>query len=159
MKSAKNTDVKENTLMNSLQNKELHTLSEFERQLCNIQGKMFVLSVKKNYSSREFIDFFMNSKTAAYFDLPFDRTQWLGEENLLCDVTEENPELKTGETYDIDCIFWIGYIYRYWHFLKGQTSREINEICNAETMKILYPAYHTLDCKQAIERILEATYM
>ena len=71
---------------------------------------MFGLSAKKNLDSKEFIDFYMQSNTARFFDLPYDRTQWLGEENLLYDVLEENQNL----------------------------------------------AYHTLDCAQAIERILEA---
>lgn len=116
---------------------------------------MFELSAKKNFTSREFIDFYMQSKTAQFFDLPYDRTQWLGEENLLQDVIEEADGLKTGNTYNSESLFWIGYIYRYWHFLTGSASKEIVEICNAEKMNALYPAYHTLDCKMAIERIIE----
>lgn len=155
MRSAKNIVGRENTLMKLSMN-NLHTLSQFERQLCAIQGKMFELSAKKNLSSKEFIDFYMNSQTAKYFDLPYDRTQWMGEENLLYDVLEENPNLKKGTTYDIESLFWIGYTYRYWHFLTNQDSKEIVQKCNAQMMHTLYPAYHTLDCKQAIERILEA---
>ncbi len=134
----------------------LHTLSQFERQLYAVQGKMFELSAKKNLSSQEFIDFYMQSKTASFFDLPYDRTQWMGEENLLYDVMEEKPDLKTGTTYDTESLFWIGYTYRYWHFLTTQDSKTISLKCNAQMMHALYPAYHTLDCSQAIERILEA---
>ena len=152
---AKNIDGKECILMKSSMN-DLHKLSQFERQLCAVQGKMFELSAKKNLSSKEFIDFYMNSKTAGFFDLPYDRTQWMGEENLLYDVMEENPELSKGSSYDSESLFWIGYTYRYWHFLTKQNSRTIGKTCNAETMHALYPAYHTLDCAQAIERILEA---
>ena len=141
--------------MNSLQNKKFHTLSQFERQLCAVQGKMFELSAKKNFASKEFIDFYMQSKTAHFFDLPYDRTQWLGEENLLQDVIDEATTLPTGCTYNSESLFWIGYTYRYWHFLTGASSGEISKICNAETMNALYPAYHTLDCKMAIERIIE----
>ena len=133
----------------------LHNLSQFERQLCSVQGKMFELSAKKNLSSKEFIDFYMQSQTAKFFDLPYDRTQWLGEENLLYDVIEENPNLDKGKIYDAESLFWIGYTYRYWHFLTKQTSNQIGNKCNAEMMHALYPAYHTLDCRQAIERILE----
>ena len=141
--------------MNS-SSKDFQILSQFERQLCSIQGKMFELSAKKNLSSKEFIDFYMQSKTAQFFDLPYDRTQWLGEENLLLDVMEENPALTLGSHYDSESLFWIGYTYRYWHFLTRQSSSEINKLCPAEVMHALYPAYHTLDCPQAIERILEA---
>lgn len=140
----------------NLSDNKFHPLSQFERQLCKVQGKMFELSAKQNLSSKEFIDFYMQSKTAGYFDLPYDRTQWMGEENLLYDVLEENKNLKTGKVYDSESLFWIGYTYRYWHFLTKQGSNEIVKKCDAEMMHTLYPAYHTLDCEMAIERILEA---
>lgn len=117
---------------------------------------MFELSAKKNFSSKEFIDFYMQSQTAKFFDLPYDRTQWMGEENLLYDVMEGNPKLSTVKTYDCESLFWIGYTYRYWHFLTNDSSESIVKKCNAEMMHTLYPAYHTLDCAQAIERINEA---
>ena len=143
-------------LTNSSKNKNYHQLSKFERQLCTIQGKMFELSAKKNFESINFINFFMNSQTAKYFDMPYDRTQWLGEENLLQDVIDENPALIIGTTWDSETLFWIGYTYRFWHFLTGESSQEIVHICSAELMKTLYPAYHTLDCENAILRIKEA---
>ena len=141
--------------MNLSENK-FHTLSQFERQLCGVQGKMFELSAKKNLSSKDFIDSYMQSQTAKFFDLPYDRTQWLGEENLLYDIMEEKQNLKQGDLYDTEALFWIGYTYRYWHFLTNQASDEIGKKCSAEMMHALYPAYHTLDCAQAIQRILEA---
>lgn len=59
-----------NILMNSSQNKEFHTLSQFERQLCSVQGKMFELYAKKSFSNKEFIDFYMQSKTAQFLIYP-----------------------------------------------------------------------------------------
>lgn len=143
--------------MNSLQNNDYHTLNAFERQLCSVQGKMFELSAKKNLPSQEFIDFYMKSKTAQFFDLPYDRTQWLGEENLLQDILDEKSDFSKGNVYDIESLFWIGYTYRYWHFMTGQSSKEIETACPAQIMHTLYPAYHTLDCAAAIERIIEST--
>ncbi len=58
--------------------------------------------------------------------------------------------------YGSEPLFWIGYTYRYWHFLTGQASGDIGKICGADMMHTLYPSYHTLDCSQTIERILEA---
>ena len=140
--------------MKSLQNKNL---SQFERQLCSIQGRLFENSIKEGFNSEIFIDSFMNSKTASYFDLPFDRTQWGGEENLLYDLMEETQgSIQKGITYSTESMFWIGYLYRYWHLLTGQSSKKISSICNAKMMNTLFPAYHTLDCFTAIERIIEA---
>ncbi|MBO4534102.1 MAG: hypothetical protein J5726_10480, partial [Treponema sp.] len=72
--------------MKSLENK---TLSQFQRQLCAVQGRLFENSSKQGLESEAFINTFMKSKTAGFFDLPFDRTQWGGEENLLYDIQEE----------------------------------------------------------------------
>lgn len=134
---------------------DFKALSQFERQLCGVQGKMFELSAKKNLCSKDFIDFYMQSQTAKYFDLPYDRTQWLGEESLLQDALEENPNLPIGPSYDTESLFWMGYLYRYWHFLTNQSSGQIAKKCDAQTLNALYPAYHTLDCSQAVRRILE----
>lgn len=71
-------------------------------------------------------------------------------------MLEENQNILHGEVYNKEALFWIGYTYRYWHFLTNQDSKTIGKKCNAETMYALYPAYHTLDCTLAIERILEA---
>ena len=155
--SVENIVEKENILMKSLQDKVFHSLTAFERQLCSVQGKMFELSAKKNLSSKEFIDFYMQSKTAAFFDLPYDRTQWMGEANLLQDVLDEKSDFPKGNIFDSESLFWIGYTYRYWHFFTGQSSKEISQICNAEIMDTIYPAYHTLDFSMAIERILESS--
>ena len=154
---AGSSDERENILMNCSINedKKIKELSQFQRQLCNIQGKMFENSAKKHFKSESFIDSFMNSETARFFDLPYDRTQWLGEENLLQDLIDEKS-LETGDLYSNESLFWIGYIYRYWHFLTGESSEEISRKCNAKMMNAIYPAYHTLDCKMAIERIIES---
>ena len=153
MTSAENSDVKENILMKSLENK---TLSQFQRQLCAVQGRLFENSAKQGFESEAFINTFMKSKTAEFFDLPFDRTQWGGEENLLYDIQEETKNsIPKGTTYSNESLFWTGYLYRYWHFLTGQSSNEINSICDAKMMNTLFPGYHALDCGMAIERILE----
>ena len=61
----------------------LKTLSSFERQLCDIQGRLFELSIEKQMNSSIFIERFMNSETAASIDQSYDRLQWMGEEYIL----------------------------------------------------------------------------
>ena len=48
--------------------------------LCDIQGRLFELALRKGYNCKAFIEKFMNSKTAAALDERYDRLQWAGEE-------------------------------------------------------------------------------
>lgn len=90
-------------------------------KLCDIQGRLFELSVKKGCDSEQFVSFFMRSNTARYLDSRYNRMQWAGEEYLLEEVLEEAGDKisKTETPYDIDVMYWIGYIYRYWHYYQG----------------------------------------
>jgi hypothetical protein len=54
------------------------SINSFERQLSDIQGRLFELSAKQGYDSRQFISAFMNSETADNLDRDYDRLQWLG---------------------------------------------------------------------------------
>ena len=66
------------------------TLDSFQFQLCDIQGRLFELSVKQGYDSAEFIKAFMNSKCAAALDDIYDRLQWAGEEYILIQTSFSN---------------------------------------------------------------------
>ena len=63
------------------------------------------------------------------------------------------------EKYTVEEMHWIGYIYRYWSFSYGLTSRQIYKIAKPEQMRKLYFPYHSLDPRQAIDRIIEGTGM
>ena len=131
------------------------TLSSFERQLCDIQGRLFEFSLKKNLDSADFIEKFMNSKTCELLDLPYDRLQWAGEEYILEDLLEETPVKPVGKQFGKEELFWTGYIYRYWHYITGESGREIYAQARASLMKECYPGFHTLDTVMAIEDLKE----
>ena len=62
----------------------------------------------------------MTSSTAAHLDDVYDRLQWMGEEYLLEELDDEAGGLKrAGELYDMEMMYWTGYLYRYWHYLTG----------------------------------------
>ena len=65
-----------------------------ELQLCDIQGRLFKLSVRRGISSAEFIKVFMKSATAKALDSTYNRMQWAGEEYLLEEVIDEALEKK-----------------------------------------------------------------
>ncbi|MCL1975803.1 MAG: hypothetical protein FWG61_06570 [Firmicutes bacterium] len=126
-------------------------LSGFERQLCDIQGRLFERSLIKEVDSADFMEKFMKSKTSEFYDLPYDRLQWAGEEYILEDLLEETSIIPAGEKFSKDELYWAGYVYRYWHLLTGESSREIYAQANARRMKECYLGFHTMDVVMAIE--------
>ena len=122
--------------------------------LCDIQGRLFELALKSGYDCKEFIERFMNSKTAAALDETYDRLQWAGEEYILEELNEEVGGLpKAGVTYHNEIMYWTGYTYRYWRYYTGESSAQIYTIAPAETMATGYLGLHTLDVQMAIDRL------
>ena len=54
-------------------------MTSIELQLCDIQGRLFMLSVQRGINSAEFIKIFMKSATAKALDSTYNRMQWAGE--------------------------------------------------------------------------------
>ncbi|MCI7146237.1 MAG: hypothetical protein MR991_07365 [Clostridiales bacterium] len=122
--------------------------------LCEMQGKLFEMSGMEGYDSECFIRTFMNSDLAVGLDSDFDFTHWAGKEYLLERMKEEYPEgfRKQGNTYDGETLYWAGYLYRYWNFYTGESSRTIYKTADAKSVNSMYPGYHTLDIEMAIDR-------
>ncbi len=126
--------------------------------LCDTQGQLFELAAEKGYSSEAFLKAFMTSSVAADMDKEFHHLQWAGKAYILSRMEDElDSELKTdGTVYDKEALYWIGYIYRYWNFYTGESSREIYKQAPAKTMNVVYLMYHTMSPKMAIDRLKEA---
>lgn len=131
-------------------------LNQQQFGLCDIQGRLFELALKNGYDCQDFIEKFMNSKTADALDEPYDRLQWAGEEYILEELNEEVGGFEVaGTTYHNEIMYWAGYTYRYWHYYTGESSKGIYAIADAETMAIGYLGLHTLDVEMAIDRLKE----
>ena len=65
--------------------------------------------------------------------------------------------LQYANEYSPDEMHWIGYLYRYWAYFSGMSSKQIYKIVKPGKLKQLYYPYHSLDPMQAIERIKEET--
>ena len=127
--------------------------------LCEMQAQLFVQSQEKGYASESFINAFMNSDIAEDLDMPFNHMQWAGTHYLMSRMEEEHTnKLTQGECYDIETLYWAGYLYRYWHIYTGETSREILKQASAKTMRVVYLMYHTMSPEMAIDR-LKASYL
>ena len=61
-------------------------------KLCDIQGRLFELSLQAGYNSEDFMKQFMRSKVARDLDSEYNRMQWAGEEYLLEEFADECPQ-------------------------------------------------------------------
>lgn len=132
-------------------------MDSLELKLCDIQGRLFELSVAEGYDSDIFVPFFMNSEVAKSLDSKYNRMQWAGEEYLLEELQSEGNEIliKGNHTFNSEIMYWIGYIYRYWHYLKGESSVKIYRQANVNTIHRNYMIFHTMDPELAIDNLLE----
>ena len=132
-------------------------LDVFELTLCDMQGKLFEMSANEGFSSEAFIKTFMLSNTAADLDKLFNHMQWAGQGYIIDRLKEQNADaLETnGDLYDNETLYWSGYLYRYWHFYTGETSKEIYKQAPAKTMRAMYLMYHTMSPEMAIDRLKE----
>ena len=132
-------------------------MDELQLKLCDIQGRLFELSAEKKIPSAAFIKAFMTSDTAKALDSRYNRMQWMGEEYLLEEVLSSAKDSLSaeGEIYQKDVLYWIGYIYRYWHYYTSESSAKILRQAPAATMKRNYLMFHTMDPVVAIEDLKE----
>lgn len=126
-------------------------------KLCDIQGRLFELSTKQEYDSEKFVSFFMGSQVAKSLDSQYNRMQWAGEEYLMEElIAESHDSIKcTGNGISSEMMYWIGYIYRYWHYYKNAPSTKIYRQADFKTMKRNYLMFHTMDPELAIDDLIE----
>ena len=132
-------------------------MTSIELQLCDIQGRLFKLSACRGINSAEFIKVFMKSATAKALDSTYNRMQWAGEEYLLEEVIDEAGDRfeKLGEVYSEELIYWIGYIYRYWHYVTGESSKEIYKYAPVMIMKQNYEKLYMMTPEEVIAQLRE----
>lgn len=132
-------------------------MTSIELQLCDIQGRLFKLSAQRRINSAEFIKVFMKSAKAKALDSTYNRIQWAGEEYLLEEVIDETGDRfeKPGEVYSEELIYWIGYIYRYWHYVTGESSKEIIKLAPVKVMKQNYEWLYMMTPEEVIEILKE----
>lgn len=133
-------------------------MNELQIKMCDVQGRLFELSADRKYSSSAFIKIFMTSSVAKSLDSSFNHMQWAGEEYLLDEIVSSVTADAFSKSSDIlskDVLFWIGYIYRYWHYYTGEDSSKIYKQAPYNVMKRNYMIFHTMAPELAIENLKE----
>ena len=127
-------------------------LDVFQLGQCELQAGLFESLDRRNVDAKAFTRAFMNSETAAGLDAPYDRAQWAGEEYLFQEVMEA-AGLKADPDcprYNTEALFYAGWIYRYWHFKTGESSREIYRQADENRILMAY-GLHTESNDLAVE--------
>lgn len=132
-------------------------MNELQLKLCDIQGRLFELSADYNYGSANFVKVFMTSDVAKALDSIYNRMQWAGEEYLLEELEAVTADklIKEGEVYSKEILYWMGYLYRYWHYYMHEDSLKIYRQAPVGTMKRNYLMFHTMAPELAIEDLKE----
>ena len=102
-------------------------LDSFQLQQCEQQARLFESLDRRNVDAKPFIRAYMNSKAVEGLDADYDRMQWAGEQYIFEEVMEEaglKPD-PNCERYNTEALFYAGWIYRYWHYMTGESSKEI----------------------------------
>lgn len=134
-------------------------LNSEDLNLCQVQARVFVESLKLPESSAVFIRRFMYSNLADRMDSGtyFNEASTLSS---MIDEVEEKYDRSYGKVkYSEDELYWIGYLYRYWAQADKKRSKNIYRIAGASEMRKLYYPLHTMDPERAIIEIMEINNM
>lgn len=132
-------------------------MTDFDLKLCDVQGRLFALSATNGYGSEKFVKSFMKSETAKELDSSYNCKQCFGEEYLFDEVIERVGNIfnELDEIYSSECIYWIGYIYRYWHYHTNESSKEIYKQAPVKVMKQNYDKLYMMTPGEVIELLKE----
>ncbi len=132
-------------------------MDALELKLCDIQGRLFELFSNTEYDEESLAKAFMNSEISENLDSEYNRMQWAGEEYLLEELVANCRDklIVKKEKISKDVLFWIGYVYRYWHFYTNEESKKIYKQAPFDTMNVNYLMFHTMDVEMAIDNLKE----
>ena len=133
-------------------------IDSYGLKICAFQAKVFEESVSRlNCSSSIFIRRFMYSDLASRLDNDGYFAESIGLEEVYDDLDRQYGITEYGQQkYSKSEMHWMGYIYRYWAYVYGKTSKQVFKYMKPSELRDLYFPYHSLDPAQAIERILES---
>lgn len=134
-------------------------MDSYGLKICGYQAGLFEYAAERTEcSSPVFIRRFMNSGLAKRMDstgFMYDSTDFA---DAMSEIESQYGESTYGiRKYSAEEMRWIGYIYRYWAYISGLSSKRLYKAVKPEKLRMLYFPYHSLDPYQVIERITEET--
>ena len=125
--------------------------------LCRLQGEVFESSLSYfGGSSDIFVRRFSHSSLAGRFDSMDVLNDNACALKCLSLLKEECGEISYGRRqYAKEQMYWMGYVYRFFCLAYGLSSSQAYRILKPSEFANAYLGYHTLDCAQALSRMLE----
>ena len=119
---------------------------------CHRQADFFASSpARSSLSSSLFIKTFMCSD----FAVRVDRLEVVDFQVFYSKLSVQKSN-KNPLRFSPDELYWIGYLYRYWCYVEGLSSRQIYHRIPPSRLRPLYLPYHTQDPAKAIAIIKES---
>ena len=121
-----------------------------------MSARLFILSCKKGYDSRDFIDKLLSSDLAVHMYHDEISSIWLGEKYLM-ETLEEEVKIKKGEVLSSDFMEWAGYLYRVWSIdYPQEMPKDMLEQGPCEVLQQMYLGTHVMSYEMAIQTIKSA---
>ena len=121
--------------------------------ICEMSADLFVLSVKRGYDSKEFIEKLMKSETATHLYNKMDTQMWLGSRYIM-ETLEQEVQINKGKTYPEDLMSWIGYLFACWNFTYDyDTPKDMIRQAPVEVLILAYQGLHVLSFEDAIKEL------
>lgn len=124
--------------------------------LAEYQGRLFERSTGLECSSAIFIRRFLHSELLEALDRNDPAIVSPDpEEGLEC-ITRQFGQTEYGsKRYPAAAMFWMGYMYRYISYTRGQSTRFIMQLIPYRLLNDVYYSYHTQDPEWCVRSLLE----
>lgn len=119
---------------------------------CYFSAELFVLTCRKGYDSRKFIDTFLRSDWGDIYYNDFEAWLWLGHTYVLSEL-EEYFEFENGPTLPEDFMYWFGYLLRFWTFNYTDSISDILDMHSIDDWLNSYIGLHVMDWVGVIQHM------
>lgn len=102
-------------------------LNLYNAYVCDRSGELFRIASRLGFDSKEFINRLMNSETGQRLYRKDSLDKWSSAYIILAEIERELQEnnksgISKGDVIDLDIMYWIGYLFRYWSLIYPDDS-------------------------------------
>ena len=124
--------------------------------LAEYQGKLFEKSAELSCSTGVFIRRFLHSDLLKKLDTNNPAAVSLDVNEGINDIQYQFGESDYGKKkFSRSALFWMGYIYRYIAYTRGESTKYIMKLFDYRQLNDLYLPYHTQDPEWCVQNLLE----